>query len=109
MKDNTVYLEHIIAAIASIEEYTEDLNEDSFLTNKMAQDAVIRKFEIIGEATKRISKEFRDEHTHILWNDMAGMRDVLIHDYIDVDLWTVWRTTKNEVPILKKQIQDLLK
>lgn len=103
-KDNSIYIEHIINALQQINIYVDGMSEDDFLANRMVQDAVIRQFEIIGEATKRITKEYREQYTHIPWQDMAGMRDKLIHDYIDVDLWVVYRTAKQDVPELLSQI-----
>ena len=70
----------------------------------MIQDAVIRNFEIIGEATKKISKQFIQSHPEIPWQDMAGMRDKLIHDYLDVDLEVVWKTVEADLPLLKDLI-----
>jgi uncharacterized protein with HEPN domain len=108
MKNNIIYIENILDALVSIKKYTDGLEESDFLKNEMVQDAVIRKFEIIGEATKRISKEFRSEHSHILWSQMAGMRDKLIHNYNDVDYWIVWKAAKEDVPLLEEQLRKLL-
>ncbi|HLG03271.1 MAG TPA: DUF86 domain-containing protein [Bacteroidia bacterium] len=105
MKNNTIYLDHILKAIAAIETYTFDVSEDYFLNNRMIQDAVVRQFEIIGEATKRLTAEFRTKHDNVSWADMAGMRDKLIHDYIDVDIWIVWKAVKEDIPELKGQLQ----
>jgi uncharacterized protein with HEPN domain len=107
MKDSTIYIDHILEAISSVEEFTHGLSESDFLKNRMVQAAVVRQFEIIGEATKRISKEFRNTHSNIAWDDMAGMRDKLIHDYIDVDYWIVWKAAKEDLPVLKKQLEKL--
>ena len=74
----------------------------------MVQDGVIRQLEIIGEATKKISKETCDKHSHIPWNDIAGMRDKLIHDYFGVDIEQVWLTAKNDIPILQTEIEEAL-
>lgn len=90
IKDPVIYLEHISACIQKIEEYTIELNEESFLQNSMIQDAVIRNFEIIGEATKKLENDFRVFNPEIERKKIAGMRDKLIHDYIGVDLWAVW-------------------
>jgi len=73
----------------------------------VTQDAVVRQLEIIGEATKRVSKELRSKHPDIPWSDMAGMRDVLLHDYIDVDLGVVWKTASENIPDLKALIIKL--
>lgn len=110
MKHNdAVYLQHILDAIARIEMYLQNVNEVSFNKNYMMQDAVIRQMEIIGEATKQISKKLRQQFSQIPWQDMAGMRDKLIHDYLGVDIETVWLTTQDDIPILKQEIVKILK
>ena len=73
----------------------------------MVQDAVIRNIEIIGEATKKITKQFTQSHPKIPWQDMAGMRDKLIHDYLDVDLDVVWKTVEVDLPLLKEMINNI--
>lgn len=71
------------------------------------QDAVVRQLEIIGETTKRISKNLKEENPQVPWSDMAGMRDVLIHDYIDVDHDIVWRTASESIGEQKKLINEV--
>jgi uncharacterized protein with HEPN domain len=73
----------------------------------MIQDAVVRQLEIIGEATKRISSELRSVNPQIPWSDMAGMRDILIHDYIDVDVDIVWKTASESLIKLKSLLQNM--
>ena len=68
---------------------------------------MVRQLEIIGEATKRITKDFRNNNPEIPWADMAGMRDILIHDYIDVDLDIVWKTASESIPKLKTLLEKL--
>lgn len=103
-----VYLRHILDAIGKIKEYLEGIDEDAFYLNSLVQDGVIRQLEIIGEATKQVSKETRTEHDHIPWKDMAGMRDKLIHDYLGVDVELIWYTAKNDVPVLETSIARIL-
>ncbi|USB33383.1 DUF86 domain-containing protein [Paenibacillus sp. YPG26] len=108
MRDDKVYLTHVLECIQYIFEYTQTGKEE-FFKQRIIQDAVVRNLEIIGEATKNISKEFRSQNPDIPWREMAGLRDVLIHDYFGVDNHIVWSVVKNELPGLLKQIEELLK
>lgn len=107
MKDPRVYLAHILEAIQRIESYIA-AGQEAFFDQKMVQDAVIRNFEIIGEATKRLPSEFRQAHPDIPWRGMASLRDVLIHDYAGVDLNEVWRVIENELPRVKEAVVGVL-
>lgn len=106
-KNDKIYIEHIIQSIRRIIEFTENVTEKEFIEKPIIQDAVIRNFEIIGEASKKISTDFGNRHKGIPWKKMAGMRDILIHDYMGVDLWAVWATVIDSLPELKKQIEDI--
>jgi uncharacterized protein with HEPN domain len=106
-KNDQVYLLHILEAIDQIHEYTLGLDYDAFLKSRLIQDGVIRQLEIIGEATKNLSQETRDNAPQIPWKDMAGMRDVLIHQYFGVDLVAVWTTLEQDLPLLEQEIRGL--
>ena len=107
IKNDRVYLEHILEAIFKIENFTHKISRFDFDGNVMIQDAVIRNIETIGEATKKISKSFRQSHQEIPWSEMAGMRDKLIHDYLDVEIEVVWKTIEVDIPLLKEMISKL--
>ena len=107
IKSDRVYLEHILESIDKIENFTNEISRFDFDRNVMIQDAVIRNIEIIGEATKKISKSFTQSHKEIPWPAMAGMRDKLIHDYLDVDIDVVWKTVEVDLPLLKEMISKL--
>ncbi len=107
-RNNYVYIEHIKFCIDKINSFTKGVTEEEFLKDELIQDAVIRNFEVIGEAVKQLSDDFRKKYNHIPWKDIAGMRDVLIHDYLGVDLWAVWSTVVKYLPDLEKEILILL-
>jgi len=107
-RDDSVYLRHILDAISRIEEYLHGIDEETFYQHYLVQDGVIRQLEIIGEATKRLSREVRVQCPNVPWQDIAGMRDKLIHDYFGVDLDAVWLTARNDVPTLKVEVSAML-
>ena len=107
MKDERLYLSNIQECIERIEEYTKGGKEE-FMQTKMIQDAVIRNFEIIGEATKRLSPELRSQYSDVPWQQMAGLRDVLIHDYLKVNLNLVWQIIEQNLSNLKRQVTAIL-
>ena len=107
MKEDRVYLLHIAEAIASIQDYAA-VGKNDFFARKMVQDAVIRNLEIIGEAVKHISPQTRLLAPEVPWQKIAGLRDVLIHDYFGVDLETVWLVVEKRLPPLAQHIALLL-
>lgn len=84
------------------------MSYDDFAADKKTVNAVIRSLEVLGEATKHIPPAFRHKHADILWSKMAGMRDVLIHDYMGVDLKTVWKVALERLPEIKPFVMDLV-
>ena len=104
------YLAHILEAIARIDEYTADMTEAVFLENRLVQDAVIRNFEVIGEASRNIDKhfpEFREKHAEVPWTSAYEMRNALSHGYFKVDLEIVWQTIHNNLPEFSAQVRML--
>lgn len=106
-KDPAVFLAHIVDSILLIEEYSRDVSESEFHKDRSLQDAIIRRLEIIGEAVKNLPVSFRTKHPEIPWRQIAGMRDILIHEYFDVDLALTWRVVKQELPQIKKKLSAI--
>ena len=107
-KDLLIYFKDIRLAINSIEKFIEGLDFTQFKADDKTSSAVIRKFEIIGEATKNIPESIRKQYPQIPWKDIAGMRDKLIHAYSEVDLKLVWTTIHQRLPELKSIIEKLI-
>lgn len=107
MKDDRVFLAHVQDAISKIERYTEG-GREAFFADTKTQDAVMRNLEIIGEAVKNLSADLRAQHPEIPWTRIAGMRDVLIHDYFGVRLETVSNAVEHRLPELKRSVEALM-
>jgi len=108
MRDPTLYLKDILNAIEAIERFTEGIDYEAFRQDDMRSSAVIRKFEIIGEAAKHIPDPIKQEYPDIPWRSMAGFRDRLIHFYFGIKYELVWETIRVELPRIKPKLKQIL-
>ncbi len=104
----TIYIEDILNAMDKIEKYISGQEYEEFIENTMAVDAVIRNLEIIGEAAKNIPENIRNQYTEIPWRRMVGLKNIVIHDYLGVDLSIVWRIITKNLPETKQLIVKIL-
>jgi uncharacterized protein with HEPN domain len=108
MKDDLVYLQHILESIGKIERYLKDTPYNSFMFDDMQIDAVVRELEIIGKAANNVSELFQTKHSDIPWSQMVGMRNRLIHEYFGVNTKIIWETCQSDLKEIKKFIQPLV-
>lgn len=108
MKDDRVYLGHILRCIARIEEYTVE-GRDKFFASHLVQDGVVRNLQTLAESSRRLSEGVKALHPGVDWKGLAGFRNVLVHDYLGVDLGYVYRAVEHDVPRLKEACEAALK
>jgi uncharacterized protein with HEPN domain len=106
-RDDAAFLEDMIGRIDLVLEFTSD-GREAFMTSKMMQEAVIRSLEIIGEATRNVSQDLRDENSEIPWRQIAAFRNFVIHVYWDIKLERIWEIVEKDIPILRPQLQAIL-
>ncbi|MFW6282157.1 MAG: DUF86 domain-containing protein [bacterium] len=106
-KDNLRFLSHIIKSIDLINQYSCKMSKHDFYMEQEKQDAIVRRLEIIGEATKNLSESFKNRYSDVPWKAMAGMRDILAHKYFGVDLEIAWQTIQNKLPEVEPRIRAI--
>lgn len=106
MKDNKLYLIHIQDCLSRINDYTKN-GRDDFMENRLLQDAVLRNLEVMGESTKKLPEGWKLSEPDVKWGKIAGFRNVLAHDYLEVDLDVVWDIIENYLPDLQRAIASI--
>ncbi len=104
MKDDRLYLVHISECITRIEEYTDGKEQKDFLDSYLIQDAVLRNLQVLAESTQRLSPEIKNAHPDIPWRQIAGFRDILVHDYLGINLKQIWLLVEKDLPDLISKI-----
>ncbi|MBI2119916.1 MAG: DUF86 domain-containing protein [Elusimicrobia bacterium] len=107
MKDDKLYLIHILESIERIEKYTCD-GKGKFLSDLKTQDAVLRNLQTLAESTQKLSDSLKSKHSEIDWRALAGFRNVLAHDYLGIDIGQIWDIVHQDIPVLKKKVQGFI-
>lgn len=107
MKDDRVYLQHVLECIRRIEEDTSE-GREQFLAKHTLQDAVLRNLQTMAESTQRLSEALKAEYPEVEWRSIAAFRNVLVHGYLGIDIELIWTATQRDVPDLKRVVQDML-
>lgn len=108
-REYKLFIEDIKGSIAQIEEFVGDMNFQEFANDEKTSSAVVRKLEIVGEATKNVPKEIRQKYKELPWTDMARMRDKITHSYFAIDYEVVWKTIKERLSEIKPKIDNILR
>ncbi len=107
MKDNSLYLHHILDCIEKIERFTGD-DRDEFMKSELVQDAVIRNLQMLSESVKQIPDRLKDPYPSIDWRAIAAFRNILVHEYLGVNMERVWEVVASDLPPLNKAILSML-
>jgi uncharacterized protein with HEPN domain len=109
MRDYRLFIKDIYDAVIAIEKFVWRMSFNRFINDDKTLSAVIKKLEIIGEAAKNLPPEITSKYNSIKWKEMAGFRDILVHAYFGTELHLIWDTIKNDLPKLKRSLEDILK
>mgnify|MGYP001569625111 CR=1 FL=1 len=106
-KEDSIFIRHILDSINAIEEFSKNLSKEKLESDRLRQSAIVREIEVIGEASKNISADFKNQHNEIPWKGIIGTRDKMIHHYFGINLDVVWEIIRENIPDLKKKLQNL--
>ena len=107
MKDDILYLVHILTCISRVQHYVLE-GQDSFMESTLISDAVIRNLQVLGESARRLSEETKASRSEVNWRGIIGFRNVMVHNYLDITLARVWDVVELQLPVLKDQIETML-
>lgn len=107
-KDPKILLQYILESVEILQSYLADISEEQFLKNFEKQDAAERRLQIIGQAIIQLPQEFKDQHPAIEWGKVAGLRNRLVHEYLDIDHLLIWNIINKLLPEFKQSIQELI-
>lgn len=108
MRDQKLLLEDMLTSIEIMEQELKGATKEIFKEKIALQDIAIRRFAIVGEASKKLSKDLKDKHKEVNWKEVAGMRDFLVHEYFEIKMDIVWKAFEIDLPVLKKAVKEMI-
>ena len=108
MKDDRVYLDHILECLEWIAQYSEE-GQQAFLADRKTQSATLRELQTLAESTQRLSNDLKVSHREIQWEAIAGFRNVLVHDYLGIKAERIWEIVERDLPLLRSAVEDMLR
>ncbi|MEO0107729.1 MAG: DUF86 domain-containing protein [candidate division WOR-3 bacterium] len=108
LRDYKTYLEDIADAAAAIRKFTAGITKDDLVADRKTRDAVVRNLEVIGEAVKKLPEAQRSRYPDVAWRRIAGLRDILIHDYFGIDMDIIWEVIQTKLPVLARRVREML-
>ena len=106
MKGDTLYTIHIRECIDRIQSYVAEIDQNQFMDSSLIQDAVLRNLQVLAESTQRLSDEFKARHAEIEWHKISGLRNILVHDYLGIDIEAVWIIVSEELSKLESAVKE---
>ncbi len=107
-RDYRVFLDDILEAVTKVPEYTAGFSDEQFFADRKTVEAVVWNLQIIGEAAKKVPEEIRSRYPDLPWRDMAGLQDIIVHQYFGIKLDVIWKIVQNDVPVLGNGIRGIL-
>ena len=107
-RDYKLYINDIKESISQIEKYIQNISQEDFEKNKLVQDAVVRRLEIIGEASRNIPRSLKERNKHVPWIQMSQFRDFIVHSYFEASLKRIWKSATEEIKIVKESIKSIV-
>lgn len=106
-KDPKIYVEHMLGCIAAIDDYTQG-DKSHFYQSRMAQDAVVRNLQVLAESSQRLPNDWKEAQSHIPWRDISGFRNILVHDYLGLDVDLIWSVIEQDIDSLRDALEKML-
>ena len=104
-KEHLVYIEHMLDCIHRVDEYVE--SKALFYDSHLVQDAVVRNLQVMAESSQRLPEDIKHQYSDISWDDISGFRNILVHDYLGIDLDVIWSVVEQELPRLEKVLNEI--